>query len=277
MEGCNKEGFDLFASSVGHILQDERFIQYLITRLGEQGIGESKETIVIEGNKILVENQSTENANIYKVSYFDAVAPLASFSLSPNAIEFGNLVAIGAVTVTGNFTRKTYPLKEVIYTGLAAASLGEEDLNTLIEDEEVPVSTSNSNEIGREETVLGSVTVRDINNLFVTIQLVLQRQYRWFWGITLEPDLDAIDFVNIADNTNLGNKPTGIVNVDVGNGAYVWVASIGDGDIKDTTLGVSMVEQKITKTLQPVAGFNKSYNIRRTDLKTGGTIQLRFD
>lgn len=264
----------IFEGKYSDLLSDEKFIEFLISKLEGQGFGSGLPITLNAGNKINILDQSVQDLkNEFTISYFDVVLPLATISASPSSFEKGIVIAAQAITVNTSYTRKTYPLKSVIYSNVFGVSnQNVTDLAYLLEDDNENPVGSNALQLGALATQVGTITVTDTQDNLISITATITRLDRWYWGVTTDPNLANIN-ISTAVATGLGNIPSTIAP-NVGNGSYVWVATIPTKDITDTTLKVSQVETASTVQLTPVLGYTVGYKVIRTDLKSGGTINL---
>jgi len=264
----------IFEGKYSDLLSDEKFIEFLISKLETQGFGSGLPITLNAGNKINILDQSVEDLkNEFTISYFDVVLPLATISASPSSFEKGIVIAAQAITVNTSYTRKTYPLKSVIYNNVFGVSNQTvTDLAYLLEDDNENPVGSNALQLRALDTQVGTITVTDTQDNLISITATITRLDRWYWGVTTDPNLANIN-ISTAVATGLGNIPSTIAP-NVGNGSYVWVATIPTKDITDTTLKVSQVETASTVQLTPVLGYTVGYKVIRTDLKSGGTINL---
>ena len=264
----------IFEGKYSDLLSDEKFIEFLISKLKAQGFGSGLPITLNAGNKINILDQSVEDLkNEFTISYFDVVLPLATISASPSSFEKGIVIAAQAITVNTSYTRKTYPLKSVIYNNVFGVSNQTvTDLAYLLEDDNENPVGSNALQLRALDTQVGTITVTDTQDNLISITATITRLDRWYWGVTTDPNLANIN-ISTAVATGLGNIPSTIAP-NVGNGSYVWVATIPTKDITDTTLKVSQVETASTVQLTPVLGYTVGYKVIRTDLKSGGTINL---
>jgi len=264
----------IFEGKYSDLLSDEKFIEFLISKLEAQGFGGGLPITLNAGNKINILDQSVEDLkNEFTISYFDVVLPLATISASPSSFEKGIVIAAQAITVNTSYTRKTYPLKSVIYNNVFGVNNQTvTDLAYLLEDDNENNVGSNALQLRALDTQVGTITVTDTQDNLISITATITRLDRWYWGVTTDPNLANIN-ISTAVATGLGNIPSTIAP-NVGNGSYVWVATIPTKDITDTTLKVSQVETASTVQLTPVLGYTVGYKVIRTDLKSGGTINL---
>lgn len=256
------------------LLSDEKFIEFLISKLEGKGFGGGLPIELVAGNKINILDQSIEDS-LYKftISYLDAIFPLVSIALNLTSIEKGVIIPTNTIEITSTYTRKTYRLKSVNFEGITdALDLGENDLLEVEENQKVTVLGNNSLTIGRLDTQIAEITAVDTNDNVANAIATINRPNRWYWGVTNNSNLNNINIAQ-AIGTGLGNIPS-LISPNVGNGNYVWVATISSFDITDTTLKVSQVEQSTIRQLEPVIGYFVNYNIKRTGLKSGGTINL---
>jgi hypothetical protein len=257
------------------LLQDEKFIEYIISKLKLAGIGNGLPLELIEGNKITILDQSVaEQVNKYTISYLDVVLPLAVVTVTPDSIEKGIVIAVDALAVSLSYTKKTYPLTSVIFQDTNdTLNQNATDLVAMVGDETRTEAGTNASSLGITETAVASIVVTDNKSNQITKVGSILRPNRWYWGITTDPDLNNLDVINDSVATGLGTLPSTIAP-NVGNGNYVWIASVNSKDITDTTLKLSQLEATLVKQLTPVAGYNVNYNLKRTNLKSGGTINL---
>lgn len=256
------------------LLSDQEFIKYLIASLEANGYTAGLPVIVRAGDKIVVTDNSIEDEVYdFTVAYLDAKPPQSSISVTPNTVEKGVIIPIGDLDLSYSFIRKTYKLKQVLFTGINVSDLQTADLEQYITEGQGGSGVgTNTAEIGRLDTFVANITIEDINGNQQTATANLSRLDRWYWGVTEDANLNSID-VNTAVATGLGNPPNTIA-ANVGNGKYVWVAFTSAKAIRDTTLETNQVEATDDRIIQPVSGYNKNYFFQRTGELSGGTINL---
>lgn len=277
---CLNEKNSILDTELGQYLTDDAFIQYLIDKLNLEGIGKTKDIILLEGNKIKITDTSNSNKDEFTIAYFDAINPQVAANESPKVFENGVVINAGDVTITGSFTRQTYQLKLVDFQGVQGINDFNETellaLNLVVgQSYNFPAGITNSTQLTGTQSAIGSIQVEDKSGLKASETLSIIRKPRWYAGVTNDQNLNNLDVKGTYTSTGLGNPPS-TIEFNVGNGLYAWVAFVSSVQIKDPLLGLDQVEDRITKSVTPVVNYTVDYQVQRTGIKSGGNVKFNI-
>jgi hypothetical protein len=254
------------------VYSKRRFIEYITNLLKQED-----ELIVDDefeaGNKLQVDTETLPGGVGKKVTYRyqEVVVPVGN--VTQFTAEYGKAYSSGELSIALNVTRKTYPLKEILFPqSIPAVNEDQAALSGYSDGQTYTANVTNLNAVDGNATVLASGgSYKDINNNGGSLVSSINRQTRHFYGIVT--NLEVPDNATILSlNSNLGSLP-GSISVDHGAVPTRLCIVTTNNNVVVTASGFEVGMQKwSSQIINPYAAdpsYEKSYNIY---IQTQGTF-----
>lgn len=247
------------------------FIEYISKYLKQD------DTLFVEneynaGNKLVVASEPLPGGSGQKVTYTYQEVDIPVGSVGQFTAEYGKSYAVGEANMLISVTRKTYPLKSILFPqGSPEINEDTDSLAGYAEGSEYSQNVTNINPIDGNATVMATGgSFSDINDNGGLLSSNITRRTRHFYGLVT--DLEVPDNATIlAMSSNLGSMPS---SISVDHGAVpTRLCIVTTGDVVVSANGFEIGMQKFaSQVINPYAAdpaYSKTYNVF---IQTQGTF-----